>query len=363
MKKLNNLATLLAFASILSCCTHHGKHLLQREDNIPVAYSLDEGEHLTAQQAARDATSLMDAFFGNPLRGGERRVETVEAIGSASMLRAEQETNTEPLVYIVNFADNKGYAILSATQGVEPIWSVCPVGNLDLSSMNVETYQQFLLEQIEVSYNVSRYKQEHSLAIIGQTPVNDSTMAEFNDRPLNTQYRYDYGNWEIAPSTKYECLIPVVWGQTDSPYADLTKPTTGSRHAGCVTAAVAQIMAYHRYPNWYLWDLMLRHKAISSPDSTYTKAFPEIARLYRDLGIKLKVRYGKEGSPAPDSNVPRTFRAFKYRNSGYIVPYSYKVAKSEIKGESGIGHPMYISGCAIKYEHVKRFLLWKWKKN
>lgn len=320
---------------------------------------MQEGEVHSVKQVTKDAEILMNCLIPSSLRGKSRRVKSVLKVGESG-LRSLGDTNDLPLAYVVNFADNNGYVILSAKQGISSVWAISKFGNLDISKEDIESPQRMILDQMELAYNISCYETRKYNSHY-PTPVNDSTFAESTPK-INLDIEYEYGEWEIVPNSRYECLIPVVWGQSGDPYVKMTKPYNDSNHAGCVTAAVAQIMAYYRYPPRYDWNIMLKHKPIGNPKKSDSSAFYEIGRFYRDLGKDLKVQYGKESSLAYDSDVPNAFSNFGYEYSGILTSYSYNTIKSQIKGMGWGGKPLYIGGCAIRMEKIKRFLWWRWKK-
>lgn len=101
------------------------------------------------------------------------------------------------------------------------------------------------------------------------------------------------------------------WGQ-DAPFNQQC-PAMGGGHAktGCVATALAQIMAYHRYPATYDWDNM--------PDSyngSYTQEQAEaVAKLMHDIGEACKMEYGQDISLSNDLDAEKALcTVFGYDN-------------------------------------------------
>ena len=323
----------------------------------PLCYSVKD--HVLTEDAIRlQATNLLSLLKDAPLRGGRRAVESITPIyGYDHKLRGGREEEAPaPLLYVVNFTNNAGYTVLSADARLDPVWLLAPEGHLDIDQAPDNPTFLMLMQQLELAYNLKRYKMIEAKKI----PTGEEEEAIKGATP--SPY-YEYGPWKHIPEEKYESLIPVVWGQTDDPYSRFINPKI-SKHAGCVTAAVAQIMAFHRYPCSYNWPEMLKHRPLSNPGFDYDNedARNEIGRLYRQLGISLKVRYKPEGSPAHSEDVPNTFRAFGYTNGGCLRGFSLPAIQNDLRRAPGKGYPVYISACDSMFVRYKHFLWWKWKK-
>ena len=104
----------------------------------------------------QDALSLMNAIAPSSLRGAERRIAEVIPLQSETSLRSTDSADIAPLAYVVNFADNKGYAVLSSDIRLNPVWAVSTVGNLDVDKEPDNPTAKMLLQQVEVAYNIDR---------------------------------------------------------------------------------------------------------------------------------------------------------------------------------------------------------------
>lgn len=329
--------------------THEGSQ------SLGVLYTLRD---YTIPQSAieQDALSLMNAIAPSSLRGAERRIAEVIPLQSETSLRSTDSADIAPLAYVVNFADNKGYAVLSSDIRLNPVWAVSTVGNLDVDKEPDNPTAKMLLQQVEVAYNINRYAVSDGINNFVDHIVDGDGKPI---RPEKDFTKVEYGPWEKIPSETYEALIPVAWGQTDAPYNLYTSHL--SRHAGCVTAAVAQIMAFHQYPVSYDWSLMLQHRPLAHPYRDYNPAFDEIARLYRDLGKSLKVKYGEEGSTACNKDVPNTFYSFGYSHCNKPKDYTIEQVKKELRRSKG--YPIYMSA-TDKITVYYKYSLWRgWQKH
>lgn len=134
-------------------------------------------------------------------------------------------------------------------------------------------------------------------------------------------------------------LMSSKWGQRH-PYNNIITQRTGTNYpTGCVATAMAQIMNFHKYGTFnghtYQWENF----------STYGGSIPsaeaDLGLLFWDLGLpaNLNMKYGIDGSSAPNENVPRTFSAFGY-NSGTVQSYNASTVVFEIERR----RPVYLYG-------------------
>lgn len=135
------------------------------------------------------------------------------------------------------------------------------------------------------------------------------------------------------------------WGQ-DAPF-NRQCPVMGSGHAktGCVATALAQIMAYHRYPATYDWDNM--------PDSyegDYTQEQADaVAKLMYDIGKAVDMHYGASVSVTGDFNAEAALLSplFDYDDNVRIAKkefYAEKAWTEMLVNELQEGRPVFYDG-------------------
>lgn len=310
---------------------------------------------VTPEAVTKQAMALISILDDNSLRSAERTIESVTPISGQGLRSGDENETATPIAYLVNFSNDSGYAVLSADSRLEPVWMISKQGNLSIEEEPNNPTALMLMKQVELAYNVNRYEFiDHLEPGGGFTPVYPPVY------PPRRSTHIEYGAWEHIPGEKYEALIPVVWGQSEEPY-NLYIPKNLSKHAGCVTAAVAQIMAFHSYPRYYNWSEMLKHHPLSAPNRDYPNAYRQIGQLYKDLGISLKVKYAPDGSSAYDKDVPKTFEHFGYTRKGTLSDFSFSSVQNELKRENGKGYPVYMSASDKMKVKYKYFLWWHWK--
>ena len=228
-------------------------------------------------------------------------------------------------VYIMNFADSAGFAIVSSDNRI---------GLLGLA--------------LRGSLNEGDVIEDPGF---GMTLLNMGGL--LRSEPLDTtevedeqEYWDAYGEWE---NTFYEPTYgycPVKWGQK-YPYNEYCYTTDSLRAStGCAATALAQLMALYKYPEtyqsyWLNWDAMI-------DDPLYLSVLGEhtVARLMYLLGTSnnLDVTYGFLESGADFLNIPRTLENFGYTSGGTVAAYSTYSVKNELIA----GYPVLINGFSFK---------------
>ena len=139
------------------------------------------------------------------------------------------------------------------------------------------------------------------------------------------------GAWEIIQNI--EPMVPVKWGQK-SPYNDNAPILSNGDHAaaGCVATAIAQVMAYHRYPLSYNWDALTQY-----PYGGWLtpSAKAEIAQLFRTIGDNVYMQWGSQ-SGALVSDAPDHFLKMGYSHTGIYQDYDLNSTIQSLSNRSPV---------------------------
>ncbi len=137
-------------------------------------------------------------------------------------------------------------------------------------------------------------------------------------------------------------LLTVQWNQTD-PY-NLYCPD--GCPTGCVATAMAQVMAYHRWPEKYDWNRM--NVAYVGKGYETTEASEPVARLMYDCGKAVQMKYDPMASNASPSLVPLALiNEFGYDSRARLVDrntYSYEGWDALMCHELQEGRPVIYGG-------------------
>ena len=250
--------SLLAILGLLVGCT---RDPTTEEAPQPPSVPEQKISHVVpVEQALEDLQGLLEAIDapaedGAATRsGGVRRVKSVTTVSPEALnpggTRSETTTDVEELLYIVNFENEAGYAILGADDRLEPVYAV-----VDEGSLTTEDFRYAVTvtpEQAEADGELVFPLQIVAQAALGGIgtggtggggiggPITDiGHLGPGGQQPVGV----DYGPWETKEQSGI--LLKTRWNQT-APYNYLCPIENGkSCFAGCVPVAVAQILVFN----------------------------------------------------------------------------------------------------------------------
>lgn len=280
--------------------------------------------------------------------------------------RSVDEELPDTMIYIINYGDEDGFAIMSADSRTRPLYAISDEGHFDLADT---------INNKGLSIFLAHMGSDYMSSISGTTilpadsmiydPSNDSIIA-----PINPGDGYgDMGEYHYVGIRPMLDETVQTWGGDDpfNVYCPEVSDTTGNTKiasAGCVAVAVGQMMSYYEWPKHYKdqtydWDNM---KSDRGSDT--------LARFLFELGKpeNLDTDYRYEGGFSYHRNANRTFI-----NLGYLVPkdwtdFSHQSVSSHlhrggepllinayapVNGKTG-GHAWIIDGF-LQYAYEKPF--------
>lgn len=264
--------------------------------------------YVSVEQATDNLCKFMEQLGAQTRSGRTRRIAEVVTLGGFAETRAAGSTEDEPLVYLFNFDDDEGFALVSGDSRVGDVLAFVEEGNLDPEVGSNNPGFAIFLSCADTYYRLKMglpvYDADGNLVVVsddGYDPDIDEDYVEYSDW-------YDAGEWGRK--------IPCQWGQGTPLNEYCPKINNRSSLAGCVAIAVAQIMYYHGYNYTYNgtvydWNIIRNFKYWND----YTQESAVIAaKLVADLGRpeNLDMNYGVSESGAYSVNVPRTFYNFGY---------------------------------------------------
>lgn len=333
----------------------------------------DRSEEVT-EAAVRSVAVLFDAAPAT--RAGER------VIGSIHTLRSQAG---DPLCYVVNYADDKGFIVVSATKDYMPVLAFSDEGAFDVAAVDKTGVSVWLAEQQVVIERAAELPDSVRLRCRAMWEAYNTTREPFWTGPV-TRSDADVVNlitrsireWEADGYTVYRLLdfkeslefqqlpdevqrnlLQLPYGYANFNYGGvyavsflLKKNTTLNTYiqpmlhtkwdqvlgyneyipyhgyVGCTAVAVGQIMKYHRFPPRFDWDGMLNDCA-----TDITASF-----LY-GVGQAIGIQYDKKDYGGPNSNVRDAFIEFGYKNVSLHDHAKYTVL-NDLKKKS----PVYMVG-------------------
>jgi hypothetical protein len=174
---------------------------------------------LTVSEAADNAVSLRNSMFPSSTKGNLSNisVSNVQVFGEPQTKNSDNDT----LLYVVNFADDAGFAVLSADKRYSVPFIITENGSYDINQTPADKQDSIARFFVNLSYkyvleNVKVYK-----------------LAETHD----AQNIKDAG-FEIVSMIEHK--MRTAWNQNGVYFEN-----TGKVYAGCVATALAQIFAYY----------------------------------------------------------------------------------------------------------------------
>ncbi|NDV70364.1 C10 family peptidase [Dysgonomonas sp. 25] len=265
------------------------------------------------------------------------------------------EEEEEPFLYIFNFENNEGFAIISGDTRTVPVFAITESGNLPEGGTIDNPGMARALLGIDQSYRDQ---------INDPITVPDFQIVPGEDELRIKEYHVEYTPW-VDTYYQGQNADYVVWGQgdwrdedywviKDLPYDDLADIIDGKRAvAGCVPTAVAQLCAYHKFPATYKgysfdWNEMKEHRNFTHPNASYIFAYEQIAQLYAAISTKenLAVNFGLKESSAYRKDIPKTLKNLGFSNEGLFAAYDTKIIIEELKGK----YPVVASGYSFKHK-------------
>lgn len=399
MKRVTLISVALASATLwLAGC--------QREPIVqPVAKSdkTIPSYHVPREKALAELNAfLADVDADNITRGGKvRQIKEVMPIlgdkfsNTTRVSEDEAAAAIDTLLYMVNFEDEEGYAVLSAVDFLAPIIAVMDQGSVDSSMM--ENFAGSLWgfdDDCCVVYDEDEESENwevinppsDSIGLIGPSShSHEVTRTNTTTTAINHNLRFvlrtisDYcefrlidhqntgddnsggnsGNDQGSQGTiilgQVQPMLRTEWKQSKPfnsycPAKNNTDPELNGRApAGCTAVALGQIMAYHQYPTeiityWPNWNI------ISNVTDASTSAQKQlVARLLSILGTNyLDMTYMANSSSSGIHKVSKAMIRMGYRNVSVRTGYNEQEILSYLLSD----RPVYIRAVSPKSENV-----------
>ncbi len=280
--------------------------------DVPAAVTVEadqsaEPYRVTVDEALAHADRALSR--GDKTRSLARRVKSYDYYVAKPATRSLGDT-IEVAFHLINYEDNGGFAMIAADERATPVYAYSDSGQLlpedFVDNPGLAIYEQIAIEgyQAEIaSYTPTDFGPITIIPAPGQGPYGDIPTLMIELGPDGKTYYHV--RKEDRSSTKMP-LLQTAWHQ-NAPYNDYC---SGDK-AGCGPIAIAQIMAFHRYPpvvdgRVLDWDNIERNHSLSNADSD------DAAYLIHRVGVYAGVTYKPDATSIIFSKVDNTFRLFGY---------------------------------------------------
>lgn len=383
--KVKTLLTLLVSLALFSCNDKPVEDFTNSETPSFDSKNMMRIDREKSVISANDAQNVACLFFNKgkkvPTKSGQNM--SVEEI-------SDQNTGN-PLLYVVNFGENNGFVVISASKKCTPILAFSDKGSFDLgensaAKLYIDSYKSAIKEayldtsdSLRLKYALQWASYEKRLPVtksisyelsqkiqaevqrkeaLGYEHLGNITAAQYflpesNYQSLlqemrdvtDPQYDYTEVNQFFIKSYDYKSIGPLLqtkWGQY-SPFS-VDAP---NGYAGCVPIAVAQITYYHKFPNKYNWD------AIPASSDLLSTSNPSFVYFIKDIRNLCNVVYSNDGTSATINDAKNAFQSLGYnasiRNYNNTTIYQSISCESPIcllgkNSLSGVGHAWVCDG-------------------
>lgn len=327
----------LIVLSLLFSCSNGD---ILKEDITVISTSSDESYELSVEEAKK----MVYDFVRSSVTKSDRTIrivgqkKTEYSIQTSVKTRSGESIGGNVPVYEF-FTENEGksgFALVVADKRIQKVLAYSSYGSLNDTVFNlplkffVQTIPDCLKNDLEEAYTYTK----------------DTDVLTKADDPTKESFRH-------------YCNPPVTWGQ-GSPYNNKVTYSCpngdpkygGKAPAGCVAVALAQLMAYHKQPSSFNWNLLLSSPIVSQNDSESRRN--EIARLMFDIGDKVSMIYDCDGSGSNIYSAEAALRGYGYSTKG-VKSYNTDYICENILNNK----PVYIRGVCDKGGHAWLITGWE----
>ena len=286
------------------------------------------------KEALEIAKKSIGLFSPETRAENERKIDLNETKYILSDIQSRNGVK-DTLMYVFNFDNNKGFSVISANKGTEPLLALTEQGFYENGITEVEVPAFGLFMDMAENYVASTC---------------GFTLPEIDmDVPMEIK--------QVDDTIEVVRIAPKVstrWGQTG---CEATYTPNG--YSGCSNTAMAQIMSYFcfpseieiTYPNASISSLLLNWFSMKFHNVSHNKqtctasssAHDAIAHLHRELGNLNNSEYLNEGTSTNTNNVRESFM-----NLGYTVSTIRDYGDENIHSLLANDKLLYIRGSRIK---------------
>lgn len=316
MKNLKIYALYLCAAALLTGCSNEEPNAQPPTKEIE---HVSDPNFIPIDEALANADKMFSNIGIKPTRANHR-IKSIERFKSPT----RSMDNDMHGLYVVNYENDGGFALLSADRRLYPVYALSEEGSLHLSDT---------LDNKGLSWYLNDY-----ITSGGFTPVNPPTIDSLTH---TIQPIYDETTVHSTPllneflrkfhqSYPYNQYLPIP-NEKDKYYA-----------VGCMPIAVGTIVGYYEWPNNIDGFTMPWESMRTNPyHSQWSRLFALVG------GSKyIGVTYGETSTPGVFEFYTRTFTNLKY-NGTKLGSLNYTTLFSELKN----GHPVIFDGRVPNNQH------------
>lgn len=378
MKKLFFSLIFLSYLLLFSCVVSENEVYNELiSDQSSIITEIDTATEVNLEAAKKAATLFNRTQNLHQTRTSSTKIKDILTINN---------NQGKPSLYIINYAENGGFVLISATRNYMPVLAYSDKGNFDIeiiqnSSANIwfQKQKQILNSIVSLSdstknayrqlwnqYSSSKSKftypsttkaniteleigrimeealqkwSDEGYEIISLSNyLGSSDLPEREEEICNAVHMYGNDNYYggaiqtsfvlskyFSSSEDVSPLLKSKWGQSNG----YNQFTPNNYPAGCVSVALGQIMRFHQYPKTFDWSSM-----------SYEYPTETTAHFLREIGENVEMDYDNTGS---SSNIDKACKALRNKY-GYTTARIVSHDITEVYNQIRMGRPVYMRG-------------------
>ena len=336
-QKLNKIRiiTMVIFSVVFYSCE---KTENKTEDKVVVfapelrTESLRKGNGLVPLDVAFDIAEKFNPkiFFDQTNKTNySKKVSTLDGHNKVKNHTIIKDSNEEPAFYIFNYENDKGFIFVSADYKMQPILAFFEDGEFkkDIVPGGLLMWVDKTIENIEI-LKAGKYDNSKD-ANFAWNNYYSHNLGRYNEEQENPCL--GHGSSSVAGP-----LLNVTWGQGPTynelcPNLSCTNSNSFA-YTGCVATATAQVVRYWRPNNQFNYN----YTNMSS-----TQGNLEVRRLMRDIGTKVNMNYGCQGSSASGASVALVLMQHFGLTYATNSDYNYMTVQNNVNTLK----PVLMTGC------------------
>lgn len=308
---MRNLFTVLIAVLSFAACSDSGPELV-----TPDYTASDNPNFVSLEEALKAADYHFALVFGDETRSDKRKVTNVETFRPYGATRSLDDSGMYGF-YIVNYANNGGFAMISADNRRDPIYAISDEGSLHLTDTlgneGLSYYFNTMLPEMERAETAG-------ITLPNPNPIN----------PIDTTISPWVHPWISVRTVISEPMLTGLLNQLHQghPYNRLCFTNDNEQSVvGCTALATGTVIAYNKWPSSYQsfyfdWDTML--------SNSYDYSWPNLFKFIGSNG-NLDTKYYGNSAEASPSLIPRTFKNFGYKNATFKNGFDINIVDNELK--------------------------------
>ena len=326
---------------LVVCCTAFA---CEQNDAVPpqtTTKQVIKSKYRTLDEAI-DIAEKSVSMLGEQTRATKRSIDRSRIRAVLDRRATTRSAAADTLIYIINFDDSAGFALIPRSTSKPELLAVTEKGNYDGGETNNEGFNIYMSKAYEWIVDSTQ----------DGTPVDTTFNPGVGGGEIGDQVITEWKSTNEYDSTKVAPKIMVNWGQ-DVPYNYMCfyQGNFGGMpaKAGCVPIAIAQILSYYQYPLSITLSIAYNNgatiplnwsqinKVHNSDDSEYGGGdYITLAYLIREIGERVDAIYGEynnniydSSSGAQTSNARNCFASLGY-NTGEYQAYNSSIVLNSL---------------------------------